>query len=257
MAEIAVAERDGVGADGAPRPTEDHVAVLDNAVVILDGATSPHPDLPPGGWYASLLVRSLSQALSAEPEADLAALLAGSIADVARREGLEPGHSPSSTVSIARWTDDTVDGLVLADSPIIAFGPSGADPLTDDRLATLRDSGQLRTGADVRAKRNAPGGFWVAEAEPKAATEAVRRSWPRSEVEALLLATDGVAIGVDEYGLFDWPEVLAMSRKRGPDAVLDAVRTAEKQDPDGERWPRAKRHDDQLLVVVELGLAPG
>ncbi|AUI63074.1 protein phosphatase 2C domain-containing protein [Amycolatopsis sp. BJA-103] len=257
MAEIAVAERDGVGADGAARPTEDHVAVLDNAVVILDGATSPHPDLPPGGWYASLLVRSLSQALSAEPEADLAALLAGSIADVARREGLEPGHSPSSTVSIARWTDDTVDGLVLADSPIIAFGPSGADPLTDDRLATLRDSGQLRTGADVRAKRNAPGGFWVAEAEPKAATEAVRRSWPRSEVEALLLATDGVAIGVDEYGLFGWPEVLAMSRKRGPDAVLDAVRTAEKQDPDGERWPRAKRHDDQLLVVVELGLAPG
>ncbi|MEV6908883.1 hypothetical protein [Amycolatopsis sp. NPDC051071] len=257
MVEIEVAERDGVGADGSPRPTEDHVAVLGNAVVVLDGATSPHPDLPPGGWYASLLVDSLSQALSAEPRADLAELLAGSIADVARQEGLEPGHSPSSTVAIARWTDETVDGLVLADSPIIAFGPSGADPLTDDRLVSLRDSGQLRTGADVRVKRNAPGGFWVAEAEPKAAAEAVRRSWPRPEVDALLLATDGVAIGVDEYDLFDWPEVLAISRKRGPDAVLDAVRTAEKQDPDGERWPRAKRHDDQLLVLVELGLAPG
>jgi len=257
MVEIAVAERDGVGADGSTRPTEDHVAVLGNAVVVLDGATAPRPDLPSGGWYASLLVHSLSRALSAEPQADLAVLLAESIADVARREGLEPGRSPSSTVAIARWTDDTVDGLVLADSPIVAFGPSGADPLTDDRLVSLRESGQLRTGADVRAKRNAPDGFWVAEAEPKAAAEAVRRSWPRSEVDALLLATDGVAIGVDEYGLFGWPEVLAISRERGPDAVLDAVRTAEKQDPDGERWPRAKRHDDQLLVLVDFGVAPG
>ncbi|MFC9253782.1 PP2C family serine/threonine-protein phosphatase [Amycolatopsis thailandensis] len=257
MVEIAVAERDGVGADGASRPTEDHVAVLGNAVVVLDGATAPRPDLPSGGWYAGLLVRSLSQALTAEPEADLAVLLAGSIADVAGREGLEPGRSPSSTVAIARWTDESVDALVLADSPIIAFGPSGPDPLTDDRLVSLRDSGQLRTGADVRAKRNAPGGFWVAEAEPNAADEAVRRSWPRSEVEALLLATDGVSIGVDEYDLFDWPEVLALSRERGPDAVLDAVRTAEKQDPDGVRWPRAKRHDDQLLVLVEFGVAPG
>lgn len=257
MAEIQVAERDGVGADGLPRPTEDHVAVLGNAVVVLDGATSSRPDLPSGGWYASLLVHSLSQALRAEPQADLAVLLAESIADVARREGLKPGHSPSSTVAIARWTDDRVDGLVLADSPIVAFGPSGADPLTDDRLASLRDRGLLRTRADVNAYRNAPDGFWVAEAEPRAAAEAARHSWPRSEVEALLLATDGVAIGVDDYHLFDWPEVLAITRASGPDAVLDAVRTAEKQDPDGARWPRAKRHDDQLLVHVELGVAPG
>ena len=50
MPEIAFAERAGVGADGHPRPTEDHVVVLDNAVLVLDGATSSDPSQPPGGW---------------------------------------------------------------------------------------------------------------------------------------------------------------------------------------------------------------
>ena len=47
MPEIVFAERAGVGADGHPRPTEDHVVVLDNAVLVLDGATSADPRNPP------------------------------------------------------------------------------------------------------------------------------------------------------------------------------------------------------------------
>lgn len=257
MPVIEVAERDGVGADGQARPTEDHVAVLGNAVLLLDGATSPHPDLPPGGWYAGLLIRSLTAGLLTDPAADLGEVLAEAIAEVARGHDLTPGHAPSSTVTIARWTEDRVDGLVLADSPLVAFGGGKADVLADDRLVSLRDNGKLRTGADVRARRNSPDGFWVAEADPYAATQAVRRSWPLEEVDALLLASDGVSIGVDEYHLFEWPEVLALTRKRGADAVLEAVRTAEKQDPDGTRWPRAKRHDDQALVSVDFTRCSG
>jgi len=250
MPEIVIAERAGVGADGADRPTEDHVVVLDSAVVLLDGATAPSPDLPSGGWYAGLLAQRLADGLRAAPHADLAATLADAIADVAGDHGLEPRNSPSSTVAMLRWQEERIDALVLADSPIVAFGGFGLDVVSDDRLATLRDEGKLQTGADVRLRRNAEDGFWVAEADPGAAAHALRRSWPRAEVEAVLLASDGVSIGVDEYGLFDWPGVLAMTRADGPDSVLDAVRTAEKLDPDGERWPRAKRHDDQALVMV-------
>ncbi|HEY2059864.1 hypothetical protein [Amycolatopsis sp. NBC_01480] len=252
MPEIAIAERAGVGADGLPRPTEDHVVVLDNAVLVLDGATSPSPDLPPGGWYAGLLVRELATELSAQPTADLGDALASAIAGVAEAQQLTPRNSPSSTVSIVRWDAEQVEALVLADSPIVAFGQFGTDVVSDDRLLSLRDGGLLQTGADVRRRRNAEGGFWVAEADPVAAEKAVRRRWPRAEVDAVLLATDGVSIGVDEYRLFGWPDVLRLARASGPDAVLDAVRTAEKQDPQGERWPRAKRHDDQALVVAEF-----
>ncbi|MEV4148588.1 protein phosphatase 2C domain-containing protein [Amycolatopsis sp. NPDC049691] len=252
MPEIVIAERAGVGADGHPRPTEDHVVVLDNAVLVLDGATSSDPSQPPGGWYAERLARRLADDLRAAPEADLTDTLTSAIAAVTTENALRPQQSPSSTVAAVRWLDDRVDALVLADSPVVGFGGFGVDVVSDDRLARLRRRGMLQTGADVRRRRNAHDGFWVAEADPGAAAHAVRRSWPRNDVEAVLLASDGVSIGVDQYELFDWREVLAITRADGPDAVLDAVRTAEKQDPDGARWPRPKRHDDQALVLVDF-----
>ncbi|WP_410607143.1 protein phosphatase 2C domain-containing protein [Amycolatopsis sp. lyj-109] len=255
MPEIVIAERAGVGADGHPRPTEDHVVVLDNAVLVLDGATSADPSQPPGGWYAERLAGRLADDLRAAPEADLTEVLTSAIAAVTARHCLQPQRSPSSTVAAVRWLEDRVDALVLADSPVVGFGSFGGfsvDVVSDDRLARLRRRGMLQTGADVRRRRNAHDGFWVAEADPGAAAHAVRRSWQRADVDAVLLASDGVSIGVDQYELFDWREALAVTRADGPDAVLDAVRTAEKQDPDGERWPRPKRHDDQALVLVDF-----
>ncbi|GAB3009535.1 hypothetical protein LWP59_01790 [Amycolatopsis acidiphila] len=252
MPTIKVAEQAGVGVDGKPRPTEDHVVVLDQAVVLLDGATSPSPELPSGGWYAGLLAEELAGALRAKPDGDLRLLLADAIATVAGTHDLRVAASPSSTVAMLRWSSDHVDGLVLADSPIVAFGPAGADPLTDDRLALLRGAGQLNTTAEVQALRNQPEGFWVAEADPAAASYALCRSWPRTALDAVVLASDGVSVGIDDYGLFDWPHVLTTARERGLLAVLEAVREAESSDPDGDRWPRPKRHDDQALVLVDF-----
>ncbi|MGW7538812.1 hypothetical protein [Amycolatopsis sp. NPDC054798] len=252
MPEISTAERAGVGSDGHPRPTEDHIALLPHAILVLDGATSPSPDLPPGGWYAALLRDQLTTTLTTHPHEDLATTLATAITAVAETHSLTPGHAPSSTVSVLRWNDSEVEALVLADSPIVAFGQFGTDVVSDDRLTSLRTNGLLQTGSDVRRRRNAADGFWVAEADPAAAHKAVRRSWPRADVDAVLIATDGVAIGVDEYGLFDWPEVLRIAKNKGPEAVLDAVRAAENDDPHAVRWPRAKRHDDQVLVLADF-----
>lgn len=247
------------------------MVVLDNAVVVLDGATNLTPGVPSGGWYAGVLAERLGELLRADPGADLADVLAEAIREVAAAEGLVPGRSPSSTVAVARWTADRVDALVLADSPIAVFGPRGCRVLADEHLRRLPRSrhtfhDRLRTGggydqahlealrtgmAKTAAYRNTPDGFWVAEADPEAARHASRASWPREEVDALLLATDGVSCGVDDYGLLTWPEALDLARARGPRAVLDVVREAEAADPDGVRWPRAKRHDDQALVLVD------
>lgn len=228
------------------------MVVLENAVVVLDGATSSRPDLPSGGWYAGHLAAELATGLRANPDAGLAALLAGAIAEVAAKHDLQPGASPSSTVAMLRWTADHVDGLVLADSPIVAFGQSGASVLADDRLATLRRNGKLTTEAQVRALRNAEDGFWVAEAEPAAARQARRRSWPRNEIDTVLLATDGVAVAVDDYRILDWSRLLEIGRTQGLSAVLDTVRDAEAGDPGCRRWPRAKPHDDQALIMVDF-----
>ncbi|HWM02147.1 MAG TPA: hypothetical protein VNP92_07385 [Actinophytocola sp.] len=270
---VEVAERPGVGLDGQVRPSEDVVVVLPNAVVLLDGATTLRPGLPSGGWYASRLAGQLAGRLTGFPDMDLADLLAGSIRAVARDNGLEPGESPSSTVALVRWDAKKVEGLVLADSPVVAFTGDGPQVLADDRLTQIPRRGggyraQLRDGAGygeahldalrtsataVGRLRNTEGGFWVAEADPDAAHEAKRASWPRPEVRTVLLASDGVSCGVDDYGLFpDWSAVLTLVGEQGAQAVLDVVRAAEESDPDGARWPRPKPHDDQALAVVDF-----
>ena len=270
---VMVAERPGVGVDGAPRPSEDVVSVLPNAVLLLDGATSLRPGLRGGGWYASVLAGQLAARLTGYPSMDLADLLAAAIRAVARDHDLAPGESPSSTVALVRWDDKAVEGLVLADSPVVAATTGGVRVLADDRIVRLPRPGpgyrdRLRAGAGYGEDhvtalttaaasfgrlRNTAGGFWVAEADPDAAYEARRASWPRAAVDKVLLASDGVACGVDDYRIFpDWAAVFDLAAARGADAVLDAVRAAEESDPDGTRWPRPKRHDDQALAVVDF-----
>lgn len=269
---IEVAERPGVGLDGAVRPSEDVVVVLPHAVVLLDGATSLDPELPSGGWYASRLAGELAGRLAGYPDTDLADLLAAAIKTVARDHELVPGKSPSSTVALLRWTDSTIEGLVLADSPIVAFTKNGPAALIDERLATMpRGAGYrdrltegggydenhlvaLRKAVETTStRRNVEGGFWVAEADPDAAHYAERSTWPRDEVTTVLMASDGVACGVDTYHVFaDWSAVRDLAKAAGPEAVLDRVRAAEATDPDGVRWPRPKPHDDQALVMAHF-----
>lgn len=249
---IDIAEQAGVGVDGRPRPTEDHVVVTANAVAVFDGATELRDGLPSGGWYASRLAARVGAHLRTTPAGSLPTLLAAAITEVTTEYGLHPRYAPASTVAMVRWNEQRIDALVLADSPLVAFTRAGPDVLADTRLADLRRSGRLRTRADADRLRNTDDGFWVAEADPGAASRALLRSWPRGDVDAIVVATDGVSAGVDEYGVLNWPGVLTLARDRGCGAVLDAVRAAEYADPDGIRWPRSKRHDDQTLVLMDF-----
>ncbi|KOX13738.1 hypothetical protein ADK67_43825 [Saccharothrix sp. NRRL B-16348] len=247
MPEITTAERAGVGRDGLPRPTEDRIVRLPNAVVLLDGATSPTPRERDGGWHSRHLAAELTR-LDLADDHDLADYLARAIARLAAENGLTPGNSPSSTVAVTRWTDTAVDVLVLADSPVVVFTDTGAEVVADHRLRDLR--GQVDRITDWRNRED---GWWVAEAEPAAAHRAVRARWPRDRVRAVLMATDGVSCGVDDYGLFaDWRAVLDITSEKGPEAVLDEIRAAEEGDADRTKWPRPKVHDDQALAVIRF-----
>ncbi|WP_253865285.1 protein phosphatase 2C domain-containing protein [Prauserella halophila] len=266
MPRIEVAEQAGTSLDGEPRPSEDRVVVVDpapgsdretGAVAVLDGATEQRPGLPSGGWYAQQLGHRLHETLARAPGTDLRATLADAIDAVAREHDLRAGVSPSSTVALARWTAEVVDVLVLADSPVVLFGTTGVEIVADERLSRLRTAGRLRTRSAVESLRNHVGGFWVAEAAPDAAEHAVRARLPRAEVQTLILATDGVATGVDDYGLFDWHGLRQLADDSGPRAVLDAVRDAERSDSARTRWPRPKVHDDQAIVVVDFTTRSG
>lgn len=268
LAEVRTAERPA-GRDSG----QDRVFVLPHAVVVLDGASSPDPGPYDGGWYAETLGHQLIEYLSDGNAASLTDLLACAIAQIARTYSLPVGFSPSSTVAILRWAAQHVEGLVLGDSPIVAFWTNGdVDQLRDDRLANVATRQRhayvqrLRAGggyderhhglvgalqAAQRSWRNHEGGYWIAEAVTEAAHHAETRCWPRAQLDAALVTTDGVSRGVDQYKQPpSWTNGLDIVRRDGPEQLVRTVHHAEETDPQGQRWPRSKRHDDKALALV-------
>ncbi len=221
------------------RTSEDRIRVTTNAVVVLDGVTSRRPPGRNGGWYAAELADELVRLINdTDPLTDL---LARAITNLVEEHDLVAGDSPSSTASIVRWNDETVDALVLCDTPVVAFGRS-THVLEDTRLEDLRSQ------PDILAWRNKPDGWWVAEAEPVAGHQALTASWPREDVRKVIALTDGVSCGVSEYGLFSWEDLAEMPLGE----VLDRIREAERGDSEHERWPRHKTHDDQAIARISF-----
>ena len=253
---------------GSDRPSQDRIFLTKNAVIVLDGASQPEPSTRDGGWYAEVLGSTLYYQLSRKPEADLKNLLSAAITTVVDRYDLQPGTSPSSTVSVLRW-GERVDVLVLGDSPVVALTANDEiNMIRDDRLRRIGrvEREQLahagfssdhhvrwRQLVDAeRAMRNQPEGYWIAEAVPDAAAHAHCAQWDAEDLAAVLVMTDGVSAGVDRYGLVaHWQAAFAVARP-DPSRLVDMVHSAELGDPDGVRWRRSKRHDDKAVVLAEF-----
>jgi Protein phosphatase 2C len=128
--------------------------------------------------------------------------------------------SPASTVAIVRERGDTVDYLVLSDSPVVLRGKDGSIEVVHDNRNDFLPG---YTAQIVREQRNAPGGFWVASNTPEAAHEAITGSVPRDQVDCAGLFTDGASRLAERHGL-RWASLIDLLDKDGPDAVIERVR---------------------------------
>ncbi|BBH66462.1 hypothetical protein ACTI_31470 [Actinoplanes sp. OR16] len=263
---VKVAER-----PGGIRPTEDRIFTTPNAAIVLDGASQPGSPARSGGWLAEVIGTRLRDGLAEAPRADLVGLLRSVIQAAARDFSLTPGQSPSCTVSMVRWNSEHIDVLALGDSPVIALTTDGkVTEIRDDRLSRVaevekkefRESSALfgqdreeawRKLVDAQRKvRNRSGGYWIVEADPEAAENAVRHTLQVTDVAAIMLMTDGVAHGVDRYrNPPDWWTAGRIAL-RDPAALVDLVHRTEESDPEGTRWRRSKKHDDKAIVVVKF-----
>lgn len=255
----------------------DRAVVTGNAVIVLDGASAFEPaDVPPGE-YASRLGASIAAALADAPEAPLVSVLAEAIAATAAALGLKDDDAgcPSSTVAMARLAGGALDLLALGDSYVFYGNGPGTGTLTDGRLAGLGLPQQrlyrerlaagggygdthrellraLQRGQQLR--RNRPGGYWIAAADPAAASHALALTLPATAETWAVLATDGVVNTARHLGLDDWP---ALARS-GPAALARLLRHCQDwewhADPDGQQFPRSKRHDDKAIASLTAGL---
>ncbi|MGW5154763.1 integrase [Nonomuraea wenchangensis] len=239
-----------VSAAGHPgRPNEDFTGAVPGAAVLVDGAGIPGAESVCRhgvAWYARRLGGTLLALLAPDTgPPSLPALLAEAIRQVtdAHRDTCDVADpiSPSATVAVLRLNGGLADHLVLGDC-FLALDRAGAAPLvvTDPREVVISGSYEpaLEAAAgdaaaygrilrDLRARRNAPGGFWVAKDDPRAADEAVTGSVPTAELTAAALLSNGAARFVERFQLAGWSEVMSVLASAGPAGIIDSVRRAE------------------------------
>lgn len=228
---------------------DDFVIAGERFVVVLDGATQLSEsgcihDVP---WLVKRLGTQLATAIVTEADASLTSILAGAIERVCAMHAdtcdLTNTSSPSTTVALLRHQGDTVDYLVLCDSPLVIETTDGkVQAYTDD--ATKHLPGY--TQDDLRKTRNQPGGFWVASTKPEAAEHAVIGSVNAADVRRAALMTDGMSRLVERYG-WSWSRVMDVAEAAGPAAAVAAVREAETATAPGTF--RGKQYDDATIAL--------
>ncbi|WP_422116359.1 protein phosphatase 2C domain-containing protein [Brachybacterium sp. UNK5269] len=237
-----------------PGADEDAAGVLGEVAVLLDGAGVPqrfragcHHSV---AWFSHTLAAHLL-GRAQDRAVPLSAALAAAITAVrALHEDdcdLASG-SPSATVVAVRRQAEHLEHLVLCDSSLLLGGTDGQVLRVSD--ARLDEVVRAEPGAaSIEARRNAPGGFWVARHEPEAADRALVGRTPIAALESVHLVSDGVTRAVDMLGLHD-DAGLARALRTDPTALLRDLRRAEAALPPARR-PR-KPHDDATALTLHL-----
>ncbi|WP_344858022.1 protein phosphatase 2C domain-containing protein [Amycolatopsis ultiminotia] len=246
----------------------------DQIALVLDGASAFEPVDVSTSTYVNHLANEISANLKEGPEVALAESVAAAIEETARELDLKAGNAPSSTVSLLRERDDSVDIFCLGDSAIY-YGADDGEPieLIDLRLANLgitqhrayRERIAAGHGYDARHRellselqreqrkcRNRPGGYWIAETDPDAARHGYTRTVPRKDITWAVLATDGAYGPMLHLGLANWALLARQPAPTLERTLAECARWEHEVDPDGRLLPRAKVSDDKALACAVL-----
>jgi hypothetical protein len=233
-------------------PNEDFAGAVPGAAVLLDGAGIPGTEsicCHGVAWYTHRLGGTLLGRLSRDDGHDLTAILAAAIDEIAADHrgtcDITNPSSPQATVVVARSLGHRLDYLVLADC-FLVLGRAKGGPLViaDEREVTSRRicsaplAGLASGTAEyervrdsyieaLRARRNQPGGYWIAKDDPRAAEEAVTGSFPLRDLDSVALLSNGASRIVDPYALTTWSGVLELLGASGPSEIIRRVRLAE------------------------------
>jgi hypothetical protein len=252
------------------QPNEDFAGAVPGAVVLLDGAGIPGTEAiccHGVAWYTHRLGGALLARLSRDDGRDLIAILAAAIDEIAADHrgtcDITNPSSPQATVVVIRSRGDRMDYLLLADCFLVLGRVSGGPlVITDEREVTARricsaplagvaggtaDYERIRDSCiqALQARRNQPGGYWIAKDDRHAAEEAVTGSCLLRDLDSAALLSNGARRIVSPYALTGWPAMLELLRASGPAEIIRRVRQAE---GDRSEDPNVRLPDDATVA---------
>lgn len=260
-------------------PNEDSYIVLDDMIIVLDGATIRTETgcihgLP---WYVRNLGLQLTAAAS-DHAVSLTDAISAAISAVSAMHSdtcdLSHPGTPSAAIGMVRQRGNALDYAVLGDITVVieaAGRPTIA--VVDERVSAVavaerrecdrhligtpekQDAILTMKGLEL-AGRNTEGGYWIASTDPAAAGHALTGTLSSDEVVRVAACSDGAMRALDMTSVTTTDGVLSVLRHMGPAALVDMVRRSEDADPLGARWPRNKTHDDATAVIVEFHESP-
>ncbi len=260
------------------RESEDFAAASPEALVLLDGSSSP-AGMESGcrhgtAWYVRRLGVHLLARLTDRADRSIAECLADAIVETAALHGgrCDLGHpnTPAATVVAARRHGESLEYLVLGDSLLVLEFTDGPPRVIGDNQrfpdgeelrrqvwSTVPGSAEraalhLEYALAVRAARNRGDGPWIAAASPRAAGHAETGFVRLDGLRALAALTDGASRYTERFGLGSWADALRLLAEAGPAELIAQVRAVERADDRCERWPRGKAYDDASAVYALL-----
>ncbi len=264
------------------KPNDDAFAHLDDAAVVLDGATSLGDSLLPGesdaAWIAHFGARRLMAHIR-DGEAARAALryaLADakkSFEALRRREPKEVWELPYASMALAveapggfdfLWFGDCAGLLRHGDGRIDVLGHSFAAKAREAKGAATaaRELKRAPVAADslspylplLRRERNRmnSGKRWAFSPVPEAAAHVNEAMVRTAQGAHLMLASDGFLALVSDYGAYGAESLFAAALAKGLGALGEELRAIEDKDPEGRKFPRFKKCDDATAVLLQL-----
>jgi hypothetical protein len=262
---------------------EDHYGVAENAVWVLDGATSlskrslPGPDgetLSDAAYFVRIFSDALRNALGGK-SVGVDTAIAGATRQTSKDPNigqfLNSGYDvPSASFALASMEDSAITLAYLGDCTLIVeiddkpIAILGDSPVRDLDQALLSEYVSLRSSclshADAwnavvphirrnRARMNMPGGYPILEPKGDGLDHLKIISAPFEKSVRGLIVTDGLYRLVDTYFLLSSRELFDKAHGEGGcEQLIADLRRAERHDPDAQRWPRLKLSDDATIV---------
>lgn len=229
---------------------------------MFDGATDmpatfrPQPDVTGAYWIAHRGNAWLRANARGQEPHELLTELAAAIDVELRSSGMPSGAlPPAAGLAVVRADGDHVTVAAVGD--VAVYDAAHDDLVLDTRFGSNEHGAVAQSlppddeTAGIVARRRSylgdPRTAWILGNNPSAGSGALRRAWPAAPGDHVLLATDGFARAVTDYGLAtSWADLTDQVRTRGVAHVIDRLRAHE---ADARRTTFFKKSDDACAAL--------